>query len=123
MKYVSGEKNIGSGGRKIRYLEAFAGFTGLLLFISLFPGILSKVYGIFAVLALTYYGFYNFIQAEKGFCGTYGAVGLHYGENGLERTKDDEDRSFDRKISLNQNLQSLAAGIIFAGWTLILFSL
>ncbi|MFB6115496.1 MAG: hypothetical protein ABEK04_04315 [Candidatus Nanohalobium sp.] len=123
MEYVSGEKNIGSGGRKIRYLEAFAGFSGLLIFISVAPQILSEIYGILAVLLLTYFGFYNFIQAEKGFCGTYAALGLHYGEEGLERTGDEEDKRFDRKISLKQNIHSLAAGLMFAGWILVLYSL
>lgn len=123
MKYVSGEKNIGTGGKRIRYFGAFAGFSGLLAVLALMPQLLSTIYGIPAVLVLTYFSFYNFIQAEKGFCGTYAALGLHHGEDGLERTTDEGDKNVDRKISLKQNLHSLAAGIIFAGWTLILFSL
>jgi hypothetical protein len=123
VEYVSGEKNIGSEGRMFRGLGAVLGFAGFLAVLAFYQRFLMSPLGVISAFALLYFSFYNFFQGEQSFCGTFGALGFHYGTEGLQRTEDKENRSKDMKKSLQQNSAAIVLSALFTAWTLLLFVL
>ncbi|AOV94398.1 hypothetical protein AQV86_00555 [Nanohaloarchaea archaeon SG9] len=122
MEYIPGERNIDAGGRLGREIGSVIGFSGFLLLLAVYSEALLSLRGIVLGSFLLYFGFYNFIQEEQSFCGTFGAIGFHYGEEGLEKTSDEENRSADIRKSLRQNSAALILTLLFTGWTYLLLA-
>lgn len=123
VEYVPGERNIGTGGRRMRELGAVLGFSGFLAVLLVYSESLLSLEGALSTFLLLYFGYYNFFQAEQSFCGTFGALGFHYGSEGLEKTSDEEKRSKDLKKSLRQNSAALGLTSLFTAWTFLLLAL
>lgn len=107
----------------MRELGSVIGFSAFLGFLAFLPEFFLSIEGALTAFLLLYFGFYNFIQEEQAFCGTFGVIGLHRGSEGLERTSDEEDRSQDLRKSLRQNSAALGLTALFISWSLLLFSL
>lgn len=120
MEYSSGEENIGSTGRKRRKTLSVILFSAFLLYVATYPGRMTSLSGAFAAVFLLYGGFYNFIQSEQKFCGTFGFLGLKNTPQGLKKIQEKSNRLTDLSKSMRQNTYSLGASVFVYFWILAL---